>query len=265
MRGTVSPASAGTGTRIDWSRPWLDGWRALGAAVEQDWASGLPLAEALNRAGPSPVRFVPQTVPLSGMDYERRIHAGAECPTREGLHDFFNGLCWLRFPQTKSRLNALQAAELARHEDGKTHAPGRSAGRGPVRDALTVFDENAALMHAPPAIWQALAAREWHTLFVTLRPCWSQVRLVLFGHALLEKLVHPRKPITAHVYRVDPGDADPQDWDGAVAATLDAQVLRTKPFLPLPVLGVPGWWPANEDAAFYDDPQVFRALRAERQ
>jgi len=31
-----------------------------------------------------------------------------------------------------------------------------------------------------------------------------------------------------------------------------------RPFVPLPVLGVPGWWPANDDLAFYDDPAVFR-------
>ena len=29
-------------------------------------------------------------------------------------------------------------------------------------------------------------------------------------------------------------------------------------FAPLPVLGVPGWWPANESPAFYDDATVFR-------
>ncbi|MFN7122209.1 MAG: DUF3025 domain-containing protein, partial [Hydrogenophaga sp.] len=34
-----------------------------------------------------------------------------------------------------------------------------------------------------------------------------------------------------------------------------------KPFTPLPVLGVPGWWPANEDAGFYADASVFRAPR----
>ena len=28
---------------------------------------------------------------------------------------------------------------------------------------------------------------------------------------------------------------------------------------PLPLLGVPGWWPANADPAFYDDASVFRS------
>jgi len=33
---------------------------------------------------------------------------------------------------------------------------------------------------------------------------------------------------------------------------------------PLPLLGVPGWWSANEDAAFYDNARYFRSGRAVR-
>ena len=52
-----------------------------------------------------------------------------------------------------------------------------------------MFDENAALLLARPLLWEALMARDWQRLFVNLRPLWLQARLVLFGHALLEKLV----------------------------------------------------------------------------
>jgi len=30
---------------------------------------------------------------------------------------------------------------------------------------------------------------------------------------------------------------------------------------PLPVLGVPGWWPDNERESFYDDADYFRSGR----
>jgi hypothetical protein len=39
-------------------------------------------------------------------------------------------------------------------------------------------------------------------------------------------------------------------------------MLASKPFAHLPVLGVPGWWPGNEDPAFYADASVFRASKA---
>ncbi|MCS4509612.1 DUF3025 domain-containing protein [Xylophilus ampelinus] len=32
-------------------------------------------------------------------------------------------------------------------------------------------------------------------------------------------------------------------------------------FVPPPVVGVPGCWPANEAPASYDDPRVFRPAR----
>lgn len=218
----------------------------------------MPLTSALNEAShDGPVRFVPQAELPPGQAYEDYIFHSRNCPVREGLHDFFNGLCWLRFPQAKQQLNQLQAQELA--------CRGARAPRGPVRDAITVFDENAALLCAPPALWDALLAKDWQRLFIDLRPLWREASLLLFGHALLEKLASPRKPIVAHVYR--PSAAiefivdDPASLtrlDALLAQDLTASHLADKPFAPLPVLGVPGWWPANGDPGFYADQQVFR-------
>ena len=176
-------------------------------------------------------------------------------PTRDNLHDFFNGLVWLRHPRTKRHLNALQAAEIARHGIGAT--------RGPLRDALTLFDENGAVLDAPPELWRALLARDWQGLFVTHRDLWREARLRIFGHALLEKLVAPRKGLTAHVLRLPAGASCA--GDAALAAALDPAHLAAKPFVPLPVLGVPGWWPQNSNFCFYDDSDVFRPRRPAEQ
>ena len=72
-----------------------------------------------------------------------------------------------------------------------------------MRDACTVFDENAALLHAPDALWQAQVQRRWHEVFGPLRPLWRKASLLVFGHAALEKLLNPYKSITVHVWRVD--------------------------------------------------------------
>lgn len=201
------------------------------------------------------VTFVPQSALPEGQAYEDFIFKTAQVPTRDGLHDFFNGLCWHRFPLAKRRLNQLQAAEI--------EAQGVRDTRGPVRDALTLFDENVVLMHAPDEVWAALQARDWLRLFVDLRAQWQQVHLVLFGHALLEKLVMPYKSITAHVYRVD-SEVNPHDeaWlDAWLVQDLQSAKLATKPYEPLPVLGVPGWWSANAERAYYEDANVFRPKR----
>jgi hypothetical protein len=242
---------------IDWNAPWLQAWRARGQPLAQAVLAGQSCAQALNTLADSlpncPVRFVPQSDLPPGQAYEAFVFDTQQVPTRDGLHDFFNGLCWLHFPHTKQRLNQLQAAQIARS--------GIAPVRGPARDALTVFDENAALLHAPDALWDALVRKDWRALFGPLRPLWQAARLQLFGHALLEKLVHPRTAITAHVYRVQAVNGARGNWDPWLGTHLQADALADKPFAHLPVLGVPGWWPGNAVPGFYDDVSVFRPPR----
>jgi hypothetical protein len=253
---------------IDWQQPWFAPYRELGEAVDALRAQGLSLVAALNaqRGEPRVVQQVVQQVvrqvvqqkvvqaphfvepQAQGSEaYEAFIARTASVPTRDNRHDFFNALVWLRFPALKRRLNALHAAEIARD--------GISPKRGAVRDALTLFDENGAALSAPPVLAQALRERRWADLFGAQRGLWSEARLTLVGHALLEKLVEPRKALTAHVWFAEAGGLD--DASGAPASLNPA----TKPDAPLPVLGVPGWWRANEAPGFYADAEVFRPAR----
>jgi hypothetical protein len=240
---------------LRWDWPWMAPYAPYAQAAAAGLQSGLSVAQVLNQlaGAQAPVRFVPESQLPAGQAYEAYIAERQQCPTRDNLHDLFNGLTWLAFPRTKARLNVLQSGEIARAGVGDR--------RGPLRDALTLFDENGALLQAPPALWQALEERDWQRLFVDLRGLWAQARLVLFGHALQEKLQQPRKAITAHVYRAQralaPGLTLAQ-WDEALAADLSASHLAEKPYCPLPILGVPGWHLPNENVSFYDDAQVFR-------
>lgn len=234
---------------IAWTAPWYVPWRAAGAPPAAAIAAGAAPHEALNVAA-APVRFVPQQALPAGTPYEQFIFDTRQVPVRPGLHDFFNALVWLEFPRSKAALNSLQAREIVRL--------GIGARRGPVRDAITVFDENGALLQAPAPIWRALQARAWRELFVELRPLWRQARLLVFGHALLEQLAEPRKGLTAHVWRADAAIESLAHADAWLAARCTAEVLAGKPFTPLPVLGIPGWWAGNENFSFYDDSLVFR-------
>ncbi len=230
--------------------PWLAPYQALALNIAQQ-AARTSVAHALDRAAANRVdlpRFVEQAALPASEPYEAFIARTRTVPTRHNAHDLFNGLLWLCYPQTKWRLNRLQAQQLALHGVGMR--------RGPARDALTLFDENAALLQAPATLIEALRRREWRALFVEHRALWSMANVRLFGHALIEKLLQPRKPITAHVWVVASLD------DACVAASLQIESLAAKPFLPLPVLGVPGWWAENATPAFYDDADVFRPQRS---
>ena len=244
---------------IDWSRPWLAPWRERGEPLaSQARRSGL--VEALNAAVGSAIllragrlRFVDQGRLPAGEAYEAFIARTACVPTRTNLHDFFNGLAWLAHPALKRRLNELQADQLA--------AADRGGARGAVRDALTLFDENAAILQAPPVLVDALRRRDWQALFATHRALWAEARIELFGHALIEKLTRPRKAITAHVWVLPQDLAGHASMTDEIAGTLGPLQLGAKPFLPLPVLGVPGWWADNKVPDFYCDELVFRPAR----
>lgn len=235
---------------VDWAQPWFAPWRQAGEPVVAALAAGQPLHAALNGAGGGPVTFVPQDRLPVGTAYEQFVFDTDQCPVRPGAHDFFNGLVWLRLPRSKARLNAMQAAAIA--------AGGIGGRRGPVRDAITVFDENGALLQAPPPLWAALVERDWQRLFIGLRPLWAQARLLVVGHALLEKLVSPRKDLTAHVWRIPCPDVALDVADPWLAAQCEPAVLAVKPFTPLPLQGIPGWTADNENFSFYADSVVFR-------
>ena len=241
-------------TDVDWQNAWSRPWKDIGEPVQAAVAAGMPLWAALQTGSPAPVRFVAhnELPPITG--YEQFIRETGSCPVRDTMHDFFNGLCWLHFPLTKRRLNALQCQQIDYARASST--------RGAVRDALTLFDENAALLWAPPDLWRALREKDWSHLFGPLRPLWDDAQLLLFGHALMEKLQRPRKAITAHVYQVRERMDRRSDLDHWLADDLSAARMVTKPFSHLPILGVPGWWAANEAPGFYDDRSVFRPPRA---
>ena len=221
------------------------------------------------------LRFVAQDALPEGTAYESFIATTGNIPTRDNLHDLFNGSIWLTFPKTKALLNYHHRCEIA--------AQGISASRGRVRDTITVFDENGAIMvTAEPNIGAALIAFDWQASLVTPRAQWdnptqpradAQAAVYIFGHALLEQLVQPRKPLCAHSVVIDVTPkffalslpermAHIDDRLATYMHTLLSQNDVTPRCLaPLPILGVPHFWDENANPEFYEDSYVFRSGR----
>lgn len=158
--------------RIDWSAPWLAQYDEPGRLLQVAALAGeAALLDALGNAAGArtsgrgrPLRFVPQAELPPGVAYETHIADTGRVPTRHNLHDFFNALVWLAYPRTKAALNARQAAAI-------DAAGGVGPVRGSLRDALTVFDENAALfVTAERALADALRGFDWQRLLVSSPP-----------------------------------------------------------------------------------------------
>lgn len=264
---TAASALTAQLAQIDWSRPWFRPFAAAGTRLADALRDGADLREQLSRMAAElalrnarglPLTFVAQADLAAGAAYEAHIHATGAVPTRDNLHDLFNALVWLYFPHAKRTLNALQAEVIARE--------GVQGGRGGLRDAATLFDENAVLFLTDDgALEDALRGFAWERLFVDAREAWGQrCTVVPFGHALLEKLVRPYKSVTAHAWPL--AGVLPEALDDTLAVSLrtaaSQDALRGgRSFAPLPVMGIPGWCDENADPAFYTDTTVFRPGR----
>ena len=244
---------------IDWSAPWLAPIAGQGRAVAAagDWRKSLNQAAAaahLCNANGQRIAFC-EAAAASDEPYETRIARTGRVPMRANLHDLFNALIFLQFPKAKAQLNRLQSTAIARD--------GVRAVRGPVRDAATLIDENAVLLVTDRLdIVDSLSRRNWAGLFQNQRAAWaSGVKVLAFGHALLEKLQRPYKAISAHALHIALAAGSSLDEiDRCMAAGLDER-LTPCDLMPLPVLGIPGWWAQNENPDFYSDPLVFRPAK----
>lgn len=280
---------------FDSIRSWID---EIGTPDSTgDWLAPLNrLAARLdvrNDAG-QPIRFV-DAARIQPENYELHIARNGSVPTRldraAAWHDYFNALAWLSFPRIKACLNRLQTEVIMQQQlvtqpqvvtqpqlDAVHSARPGAPGRGPLRDAITLFDENAALFVTRDAgIARNLRDGRWQQLFIGDRARFaSDARILLFGHALLHKLITPYKAICAHAWIVIVSDAQwrqMRDGDQPAIAAIDAMVaaqlkaesiagtLTPRSLTPLPVLGIPGWWPPNDEPAFYNDAAVFRPPR----
>lgn len=248
---------------------------AVARLPREPWPSHEALSALAHEAGVrtatgQPVCFAPPRPQKArdGLGYEARIAATGEVATRsENWHDLLNALVWIAFPRAKAALSAAHADILQR--GGEEEARHRS----PSRDALTLFDEGGVVLMASDAEWFGLLrAHAWKPLFWERRAALArQVRVIAFGHALLESMLTPYVGITARALFLPVGAAVLAEPPEVLRSTADAFVAQSVAeaqeaasalaHAPLPVLGLPGWHPDGGRESFYDDHAYFRPRR----
>lgn len=233
---------------------------------ERDWPraeqlNALAEAQDLRNAAGRTVRFAEQTAACGQLDYEQQILDSGQVPTRlASAHDFFNALIWLTFPRAKAALNAVQCRELASAPKGR---------RSPASNAATLFDESGLVLVArDAALAELLRAKQWKAAFWDERAKWQEARFYVIGHAVLEKSLAPYPGMTGKCLFLPMSDLPeagppPAMLDAAIAkAWLGGTVTKPADLFVMPVLGVPGFDAANNEAAYYDNTEVFRPPRS---
>lgn len=238
-----------------------------------------PSIDELNRllpagaisGGGAMLRFVPASQPSRDFDaqYEVRAFRRGEVQTRPGdWHDLFNALVWITFPRTKAVIN--------RHHFEQMLARRGERLRGTARDVLTLFDEGGIIVaSADPALSELLRDFRWKELFWERRTrVLRDMRFYVFGHAIYEKALEPYPGVTAKALIVG---IDRDFLSRPIERQLEFVDVRaseyfgdprsltsTRTLSPLPILGIPGWHPANEREECYDDETQFRPGRGAR-
>ncbi|MDP5144196.1 DUF3025 domain-containing protein [Rheinheimera baltica] len=201
-----------------------------------------------------------------GRYYEEYIYATKRVPTRrQNWHDFFGALIWSLFPKTKSLLNKLHINEITEHGLKQ---------RSKLRNKLTLFDECGLVICLQPSTYEhanLLREHQWQHSFINKRHDWWQgIRPMIFGHALYEMATAPFIGLTAKALFVEVPSGFCQ-WPLPQAyAYVDEQLVRqitqddllnTSQLTPLPLLGVPLWYAANQQPQFYSNQDYFRPKR----
>ncbi len=245
-------------------------WAGVSELLKSFSSGGFPPVEALNHLltervtnqRDMPIRFVSSEETPAG-SYEEHIYNSGEVSTRvNNWHDLFNALMWMRFPRIKSAMNAAHHAVIEKSN---------RVGRGKQRDALTLFDECGVVVVADKhQNLEALAKRQWSAVFTGGTTDWDRrYRVLVCGHAMLEKFLSPYKSMTANVLLVQVSESDFALSNEKLSVYLDtllARKLRSGGLLqssadlsPLPLMGIPGWWLQDHELELlHRDKSVFR-------
>ncbi len=258
-RRFIAPSRSGLDLGC-FAHPVFDGVSAL-----RPWFTtpAWPTTDDLNAAMPvADRRFALQDQALldDGLHYETRIVERGAIATRAGnWHDLFNAAIWCRYPAIKRALNAQQIAHIA--------IMGASQ-RNRAQYALTQFDEAGVIVRVrDPQLLELWNRHDWSTLFHAHADAWrtGDIRIAaVIGHALLEHALLPEIFLVGKCLVLQ-GDGDDDACVAQAAHAIAEGAVLNDPLelRPLPMAGIPGWYP-GQSAGFFAEAECFQPVRAGR-
>lgn len=214
-------------------------------------------------------QFVPQASFTDDKRYyEQIIFQDNIIPSRDNWHDFFNAFIWSQFSQCKAYLNRLHMQEIQLAQSPKQ--------RSKVRDRMTHFDEcGIVIVTCCEQFEQDLRAHDWQSVFLNGSYAWHTKTLpIIFGHAMWEMLMQAHIGLTAKAKVIVLSEDEIgrlatikqerlyQEVDSILLGYFEKGLFQqNKPFLPLPILGIPNWSPFAQTSEFYQNQRYFMPKR----
>ena len=217
------------------------------------------------------VRFVPPSENKTTLSdhYEVRIAERKEVETRlKCTHDLCNALIWRAYPKSKWALNQRYYQALYDRKESWT----RSSRRSQEEDLCTVINENVVIVaYEDEEDRELIQSFLWHDFFWKRRNgLRERMELFFWGHALLEKSMHPYIGMTGHGVFIPVKKSFFSFPIQQKVAYIDSKfldIIREKVMVsvqdlsPFPILGFPGFFADAERESFYENTWYFRPGR----
>jgi len=194
--------------------------------------------------------------------YDALVFKEKKIPIRkEVVHDYFNALTWLAFPNSKKKLNKKNFTLLEQNYlNGNKNRPRNI-------DLTTLLDESGIIILTKNSYLASLIRqKKWKTVFWDNRNMVKEsFRFFLFGHSLFEKIMNEYIGTAARALIIS---NDNFSLDKITISNVDkilSQYIDNDFFfknlektVSVPLFAIPGWSNLNEKQEFYQGNEYLR-------
>ena len=194
--------------------------------------------------------------------YDALVFKEKKIPIRKNVvHDYFNAMTWLAFPNSKKKLNKKNFIFLEHNFlNGNKNRPR-------YIDFTTLFDESGIIILTNNSYLSGLMRqKKWKTVF------WDNRNLVkknlsffLFGHSLFEKIMNnyigtAARALIIYSENFINGNITLSNLDRILSHYIDQDFFfkNLEKSVSIPLSAIPGWNELNEKEEFYQDNEHLR-------
>ena len=194
--------------------------------------------------------------------YDAIVFKEKKIPIRKDvLHDYFNALTWLAFPNSKKKLNKKNFTLLEHNYlSGNKNRPRNI-------DLTTLLDESGIIILTNNSFLASLIRqKKWKTVFWDNRDTVKKsFRFFLFGHSLFEKIMNEYIGTTARALIIF-NESLPfekitvSNVDQILSDYIDQEFFfkNLEKTVAIPLFAIPGWSNHNEKKEFYQENEYLR-------